>query len=96
MHENISDHPGIEAFQQDQQQAHPKSAWNSYIFSLCTIAFLQNKQLLPSIEQLIRPNSRKINGWAIEYDMPFFKLNDDIPNLLKVFDKFNLYKQNVS
>ena len=63
---------------------HPNSHWNSYILSLCTISFLQIQGKIPPIEQLIRQNSCTIEGWPIEYDLPFFSLDEEIPTLLKV------------
>jgi hypothetical protein len=63
---------------------HPSGHWNSYILSMCTIAFLQSQHKIPPIEQLIRPNSRTIHGWAMEYDLPFFQLDESIAALLKV------------
>lgn len=81
--------------QQQQKGSNPKSHWNSYTLSLCAIAYLQNQQqsrVIPPIGQLIRPNSRKINGWAVEYDLPFFRLEQEIPSLLRGFFTF-LYQQ---
>jgi hypothetical protein len=72
---------------QQQKGSNPKSHWNSYTLSLCAIAYLQSQQqsrVIPPIGQLIRPNSRKINGWAVEYDLPFFRLEQEIPSLLRV------------
>ncbi|CAK5059306.1 unnamed protein product [Meloidogyne enterolobii] len=74
-----------ELFTSDNDSDGPKSFWNSYTLSLCTIGFLQKINRIPPIFKFLNPNSRKINGWAIEYSIPKFTIEkEELPLLLKV------------
>nr|CAD2168980.1 unnamed protein product [Meloidogyne enterolobii] len=73
-----------ELFTSDNDSDGPKSFWNSYTLSLCTIGFLQKINRIPPIFKFLNPNSRKINGWAIEYSIPKFTIEkEEFPLLLK-------------
>uniref|UniRef100_A0A914M7Z1 RRM domain-containing protein n=1 Tax=Meloidogyne incognita TaxID=6306 RepID=A0A914M7Z1_MELIC len=73
-----------ELFSSDNDSDGPKSCWNSYTLSLCTIGFLQKINRIPPIFKFLNPNSRKINGWAIEYSIPKFTIEkEEFPLLLK-------------
>nr|CAD2182772.1 unnamed protein product [Meloidogyne enterolobii] len=73
-----------ELFSSDNDSDGPKSCWNSYTLSLCTIGFLQKINRIPPIFKFLDPNSRKINGWAIEYSIPKFTIEkEELPLLLK-------------
>ncbi|CAK5076465.1 unnamed protein product [Meloidogyne enterolobii] len=73
-----------ELFTSDNDSDGPKSFWNSYTLSLCTIGFLQKINRIPPIFKFLNPNSRKINGWTVEYSIPKFTIEkDEFPLLLK-------------
>uniref|UniRef100_A0A1I8BG96 PAP-associated domain-containing protein n=1 Tax=Meloidogyne hapla TaxID=6305 RepID=A0A1I8BG96_MELHA len=75
-----------ELFTSDNDSDGSKSHWNSYTLSLCTIGFLQKINLIPPIFKFLNSNSREINGWPIEYNIPKFTIEkEELTLLLKEF-----------
>ncbi|KAL7074539.1 hypothetical protein ACQ4LE_006349 [Meloidogyne hapla] len=71
-----------ELFTSDNDSDGSKSHWNSYTLSLCTIGFLQKINLIPPIFKFLNSNSREINGWPIEYNIPKFTIEKEELTLL--------------